>query len=308
MVVAIDQGNKQYKTAHSVYTSGFTATSTKPGFGSDILKYDGQYYMLSQTRRGYQRNKTLSEDCFILTLFGIAKELVANGVRPGMQTTIPITLLVGLPPAHYGSQFRAFRNYFLNRGTVTLELDGQEYKIRIDDCECYVQGFAAMLTVFQQVKNLNKAIICDCGGFTLDYLPVTKGRPDVASCDSLEMGVIKMYNRIIQRCNGEYDILIDEEQIDAVLKDQQSDLSGGMKKLIKSEAEGYIDSIVSALRERAIDLRSVRPIFVGGGAMLLKPYILNNSRIGSAAIVVDDIGANAKGYEILYRQCHQSTD
>ena len=117
-----------------------------------------------------------------------------------------------------------------------------------------------------------------------------------------------MYNRIIQRCNGEYDILIDEEQIDAVLKDQQSDLSGGMKKLIKSEAENYIDSIVSALRERAIDLRSVRPIFVGGGAMLLKPYILNNSRIGSAAIVVDDIGANAKGYEILYRQSHQSTD
>ena len=38
--------------------------------------------------------------------------------------------------------------------------------------------------------------------------------------------------------------------------------------------------------------------------MLLKPYILNNSRIGSAAIVVDDIGANVKGYEILYRQSH----
>ena len=103
-------------------------------------------------------------------------------------------------------------------------------------------------------------------------------------------------------------MLVDEEQIDAVLKDQQSDLSGGIKKLMKSEAESYVDSIVSALRERGIDLRSVRPIFVGGGAMLLKPYILNNSRIGSAAIVVDDIGANVKGYEILYRQSHLAAD
>lgn len=145
MVVSIDNGNKQTKTGRgAVFTSGLSVSTTMPGFGSDILHWKDKYYMLSSKRGAYLRNKTTNDDCFVLTLYGIAKDLIASGVRSGTGQTIPITLLVGLPPAHYGAQYKSFRSYFLNRGPIEFALDGQEFRIRIDDCKVYVQGFGAL--------------------------------------------------------------------------------------------------------------------------------------------------------------------
>ena len=303
MVVSVDNGNKQTKTGRgAVFTSGLSVSTTMPGFGSDILHWKDKYYMLSSKRGAYLRNKTTNDDCFVLTLYGIAKDLIACGVRSGTGQTIPITLLVGLPPAHYGAQYKSFRSYFLNRGPIEFALDGQEFRIRIDDCKVYVQGFGALMSVYGQVRNLSNAVVVDMGGFTLDYLPVKSGAPCVAECGSLDDGVIKLYNKVLSRCNGELDLLLSEDDVDAVLQNRQSDLPGEVKQLMRAAAAEYVDDIVSRLRERDIDLRISRPIFVGGGAMLLKDYINGNKRIGSAAIVVDDITANAKGYQIMYRR------
>lgn len=53
----------------------------------------------------------------------------------------------------------------------------------------------------------------DIGGFTLDYLLIRGGRPDLSMCDSLERGVITLYNMIISRVNSEYDILLEDADI-----------------------------------------------------------------------------------------------
>lgn len=49
-----------------------------------------------------------------------------------------------------------------------------------------------------------------------------------------------------------------------------------------------------------IDLRSGKTVFVGGGAILLRKQIEACSKIGSA-LFVDELSANTKGYELLYR-------
>ena len=46
------------------------------------------------------RDKTEDERFFVLTLFAIAYELERKGIREA-EDPIDITLLVGLPPAHY---------------------------------------------------------------------------------------------------------------------------------------------------------------------------------------------------------------
>lgn len=261
MVVSIDNGNKQTKTGRgAVFTSGLSVSTTMPGFGSDILHWKDKYYMLSSKRGAYLRNKTTNDDCFVLTLYGIAKDLIASGVRSGTGQTIPITLLVGLPPAHYGAQYKSFRSYFLNRGPIEFALDGQEFRIHIDDCKVYVQGFGALMSVYGQVRNLSNAVVVDMGGFTLDYLPVRSGAPCVAECGSLDDGVIKLYNKVLSRCNGELDLLLSEDDVDAVLQNCQSDLPGEVKQLMRAAAAEYVDDIVSRLRERDIDLRISRPI------------------------------------------------
>lgn len=63
-----------------------------------------------------------------------------------------------------------------------------------------------------------RVLIADIGGFTADYLLMRNGECDLSVCDSLENGIIVLYNRIRTKVNSEFNVLLDEADIDAVLK------------------------------------------------------------------------------------------
>ena len=78
MLVCVDHGNKQIKTASRVFTSGLVESDTRPPFGDNILFYRGKYYTLSDQRIPYTRDKTEDDRFFILTLFAIAYQIDAK--------------------------------------------------------------------------------------------------------------------------------------------------------------------------------------------------------------------------------------
>ena len=299
MLIAIDHGNKQIKlgTSNRVFTSGLKESDTRPPFGDDILFYNDKFYTLSENRIPYLRHKYEDERFYILTLFAIAFEIEDTGrYSPGV---IPIRLLVGLPPAHLGAQYKDFENYF-KRGVVEFEFHGRSYKINILNVTVYPQAFAAAMPVYDQIRSLPKVIIIDIGGFTADYLLIKNGKADLSVCDTLEHGVIILYNKIIGRVNSELDILLDETDIDAILKHDHHEFNSRVVSIVNDMAQFFISDLIGKLRERAIDLRTGKTVFVGGGSILLKEQIEDSGKITSI-LFVDKIAANAKGYELLYK-------
>lgn len=99
MLIAVDHGNKQIKTNHRTFTSGFFESSTRPPFGKDVLFYNNKYYTLSDKRIPYMRDKTSDERYFILTLFAIAFELNERDITQGEVTEIELG--IGLPPCSF---------------------------------------------------------------------------------------------------------------------------------------------------------------------------------------------------------------
>lgn len=192
MLVCIDHGNKQIKTASRVFTSGLVESDTRPPFGDNIMFYNGKYYTLSDQRIPYIRDKTEDDRFFILTLFAIAYEINAAG-RYAPDQLMDIQLAVGLPPAHYGTQYKRFAQYFLDRGMIGFEFNGKVYSICITEAICFPQALAATAPVFKQLQlgTVAKAIVIDIGGFTADYLSLRYGAADWASCDSLEMALLR---------------------------------------------------------------------------------------------------------------------
>lgn len=298
MLIAIDHGNKQMKTAHKTFPSGLCESDTRPPFGENVLFYKGKYYTLSEQRIPYMRDKTTDERFFILTLFAIAFEL--RFLRCPANEVTDIQLAVGLPPAHYGTQYQRFEKYFLVRGVTEYDLDGRTYHIHISGAMCFPQAYAAVMPVYPRIQQLSKAVVVDIGGFTADYLLIKNGQADLSVCDSLENGVITLYNRIKSKVNADYDLLIDESDIDAVLQDRPYEYSEAIVRLIKDQAQLFIDDLFGKLRERMIDLRTGKAIFVGGGSILLRRQIEASGKVGST-IFVNEISANTKGYELLYR-------
>ena len=68
IIVPIDHGNRNMKTEHKIFTSGFLEGDCRPALG-EYLQYDGRYYALTEQRIPYMRDKTLDDRFFILTLF-----------------------------------------------------------------------------------------------------------------------------------------------------------------------------------------------------------------------------------------------
>lgn len=301
MLIGIDHGNKQIKTAHSApFTSGLKESDVMP-FGKGVLEYEGQYYQLTDQRIPYHRDKTSDHRFFVLTLFAVAQEMEAQGMDT--QGTQQIQLAVGLPPAHYGAQHRAFSQYFLGRGVVNFNYRDRPYSILINDVGCYPQSYAAAATIIRSLQDAPRALIVDIGGFTADYLQVKNGEGDLSICDSLENGVILLYNKVQSRVSAEQDILLDEAEIDAILMERVANATPVLGDLVRRQAGEFVDDLLSTLRERGLELRSGPVVFVGGGSILLRRQIEASGKVRSP-VFVDDIRANAKGYELLYRVSH----
>ena len=298
MLIAIDHGNKSVKLPRGdPFVSGLVESEVAP-FGKDVLKYRGRYYQLSDHRIPYHRDKTEDERCFVLTLFAIAREINAAGRYTA--GTIQVQLAVGLPPAHFGAQHQAFTSYFLGRGPVSFVFHQRPYSILINDVACFPQSYAAAVTILPTLQNEPRALVLDIGGFTADYLQLRNGEGNLAVCDSLESGVISLYNKIISKVNAEYDMLLDEEEIDAILLKQKAPSVPDIGRIVERQAQDFVNDLFSTLRERGLELKTGKVVFVGGGSILLRRQILASGKIGSA-LFVEDVRANAKGYELLYQ-------
>lgn len=206
---------------------------------------------------------------------------------------------MGLPPAHYGAQYQKFEQYFKGRGEVRFSFNQKPYTVEITNALCFPQAYAAAVTMFQSLGNVPKVLVVDIGGFTADYLFIKQGKAQLGTCDSLENGVIVLYNRIRSRINADYDTLLEESDIDAILQGNR-DCAPEISKLVEQETAAFVGDLFNSLRERMIDLRSGQVVFIGGGSILLRHYIEQSGKVGRA-IFIDDIKANAKGYEILYQ-------
>ena len=281
---------------------GLAVSDTRP-FGDGVLKYRNRYYLLSEERLPYRRDKTEDENYFILTLFAIAREIEAMGKY--QSGVIPVQLAVGLPPAYYGAQKAPFVRYFSNRGTIAFSYRGKPYNILITEVASYPQSYAAAVTAFQELKDIPRAIVLDIGGYTADYLQIRNGAGDLTVCDSLENGVILLYNKVKSRVRAEYDVLLSEQDIDAVLMRKQSTLSADIMALVENLAQEFIANLLNTLREQQLELKAGCVVFVGGGSLLLRRQIENSGKVGRT-LFVEDVRANAKGYELLYQLSHKS--
>ena len=98
-------------------------------------------------------------------------------------------------------------------------------------------------------------------------------------------------------------ILLEEAEIDAILAGKAADVEPTVVRIVRQQAQAFVADLFSTLRERQLELRSGPVVFVGGGSILLREQIEASGKVAHP-IFVEDICANAKGYDLLYRFSH----
>lgn len=306
MIISIDIGNKNIKGKNHVFVSGIESYDTKPPFVEECLFYKGKYYVISDKRIPYTREKYKDERFFILTLVSICKELQR---RANKSPAVDVELLLGLPPAHYGTQHQKLKEYFLNCGReIDLEFNDEPIRIRIINVEVYVQGHAALMTRPKLLEEYDKIILHDIGGFTWDYI-IFREKGQVVQNGTMEKGIIPFYNRLSDYILSEYNLHFDERDIDNLItKESVIDLIQQkqfekIKELANITAIQFLKEGFLAFSEKGIDLNMHANVFCGGAVQIFKNYILElqQQNIIGKAEFIDDINANAVGYEKIYK-------
>lgn len=313
IIIGVDLGNYNTKSQNTIIPSGYEGPYKEPSMmGEGNLKYNGMYYVHSNSRLAYLSDKTKDDRGIILTLMSIAKELLfrvtkENMERSDIQNEISkinsIYLGAGLPISNYRKvHVDALKNYYneyLGQG-ISFEYDGYLFNLKMEKCGVYPQGEAAAFARSNKViDEYDSYYIIDIGGYTVD-IAHRENRKPCEDAISLNMGIIIMYDNIKNYIYSNYDININNKIIEDVLSGKPTVLPDEVCAAIRTLTVQHAASIINTIKQKGILLGALPCIFNGGGSNLLKKGLLQSPVINKNSVFFNtDIKANAKGYAKL---------
>ena len=303
LTIGVDHGYAAMKSAHFSFPTGLVEYDHEPYTQQNVLEYGGKFYVVGSGRQPLQKDKTLTEDYYLLTLAAIAKELACRKA----DATASVHLAAGLPLTSFGRDKKKFRAYLLRDGRpVFFRFEGSAYTVRITEVSLFPQGYAAVLTQ-PDLLNEPSVILADVGGWTVDLMRLDNRIPIAATCRSLERGMIRCLDEIAEQVRRNLGLSMTAAQIESVLCGEASSVDDNAKQIIHREADGYARRLLSAIAESGLDARAMPAVFLGGGAALLKRRVRATEGL-CRPVILDDVCLNAKGYERLVGQLSRSVD
>ena len=123
MVIGIDHGYGNMKTATRCFPSGVARYDKEPIFQNNLLVYNGMYYQIGEEHKEFCAEKTQDEDYYVLTLAAIARKLDGKGMN---RATVHIA--AGLPLTWVATQKEDFQKYLLQNECVDFTFRNKDYE------------------------------------------------------------------------------------------------------------------------------------------------------------------------------------
>ena len=288
--IGVDLGNCNIKTSKGIIVPSL------------ITK--GENYLIST---GYQI--TFNNEVFIIgegdydtNLDKIEKEnllpmlTLALGLSTKEQV---IRIVLGLPINQYRSKKDKMLEVIEDNKILNFILNGEERTIYIEDAAIFPEGVATYYSLdIEKRKALvdKDLIVLDIGGRTTDIALLKAGKKrSVAKSISLDVGMINIYNDLINEINSQYTLALNIEDAENIIKnglevDGERKDTGFIKNIIRNNIERVFKELNISYPVRT------RPILVtgGGGRSFFKSI---KKRYPSAVLVEDNLFSNAIGYK-----------
>jgi len=297
IVIGVDHGYAAMKTVHFSFPTGLVEYEHEPYTQKDVLEYNGRYYVVGSGRQPLQRDKTQTEDYYLLTLAAIAKELEHRGA----EHTASVHLAAGLPLTSFGRDKKSFRSYLYRDGSaIPFRYEGQDYTVTIQEVSLFPQGYAAVLTQTELLDEPS-VIVADIGGWTVDLMRLDNAVPNADTCRSLEWGMIRCLDGAREQVRRTMGLSVTDAQIERVLSGLPCALDEKAREVIRQQGRIYTEHLLSAVMEAGFDLKAMPVVILGGGASVVTRYVREDDRL-CRMIPLHDSRINAAGFERLAEQ------
>ena len=289
IVIGIDHGYGNIKTASSCFRTSVKAYDTEPTFTSNMLIYKGRYYIIGEGHKEFIPEKQNDDDYYILTLAAVARELYARNLE-----SASVYLAAGLPLTWVSEQKDEFKAYLLRERHVDFIFKKRTFHVDFVGADILPQGFAAVTNQMSEFRGVN--MICDIGNGTMNVMYINDHRPIVEKMFTEKYGTHQCVLNIREQLMRRFGSVPDDTIIEGVLRFGTLDIAEKYLMVIRSVAIEYVEGIFRKLREHEYNPDLMKLYVVGGGGCLIKNF---GQYDPSRVVIKDDICATAKGYEFL---------
>ena len=201
IIIGIDHGYYAIKTAHCSFPAGLTSYGEhEPYTRQGLLEFGGCFFVCGSGRQPIQRDKTVNDNYYLLTLAAIAKEILQRGLPPECS----VRIAAGLPLTSFGRDKPKFKDYLLrSKQPVNFRFEGVEYSITIEEVAIFPQGYAALMTETGLLQDEPSMLLMDLGGWTVDLMRIDNAIPAADTAHSLELGMIRCVDDIREQVRRE---------------------------------------------------------------------------------------------------------
>ena len=289
VIIALDHGYGNIKTAHAIFKTGVTVCEKEPTFSRNLLIYEEKYYLIGDEHKEFTAAKMSDQDYYILTLAAIGIELTLLGLDSAR-----VHLAAGLPLTWVSEQKEEFKAYLLQNKEVEFTFRGTDFHVEFTGAEVFAQGFSAVADRLREFKGVN--MLCDIGNGTMNIMYINNGRAVQSKCFTEKYGTYQCVLAVREKLMQKFGVAVDDAVIEDVLRFGEVDIGRKYLDTIRDVAKEYAAGIMRRLREHEYNPELMRLYVVGGGGCLIRNFAdYDPERV----TINDDICATAKGYERL---------
>ena len=211
----------------------------EPYTQKDVLEYGGKYYVVGSARQPLQRDKTRTEDYYLLTLAAIAKEL-DSGAWSGQRR---FCWLPACPLTSFGRDKKKFRDYLLRDGKpVYFRYEGRDYTVRFTDVMLFPQGRRRADpdgAAGRALRHRGRHWRLDSG---LDA--VGQPHPQRRYLPKPELGMIRCLDEIGEKARQMFGVSMTDVQIESILRGGAVSVDDRIRAVIHTQAGQYVQDLL----------------------------------------------------------------
>lgn len=267
---------------------------------SFLVEYDRKTYligdMLSEDRSNYDFTKQTNEH--LICIYLAITKLLEKTKQP--HALARIDLAVNIPLSLYKNEVKKkeFEEFIRNDGKVIgIAINQVPYSFSINSILLLPE---AMGPIYQNMNEYrkNRVLIIDVGSLNTSILEFNKLVPQFDRMVVSTLGINILRSTLAENLSSYYGITISDDDTEQVLREKQLYLYGEQQKdshkIIEALIIDHVRRIFNYAKSRKITFANTNVILCGGGAILLKEYLLDE--FPSATIVSDAQFANVLSF------------
>lgn len=258
------------------------------GQDSFVVVYKDKRVLLGKQAETVDFDRDKQKDIHRIAIYTAVTKLVDNGSTVKLAVGCPMDLFINF------EKRQEFAKYLKEDKEVNIQVNGEDFNFTIEDVQIFPESSGFIFKNWEGYKDRLIGII-DIGGLNVNACVYDRGDYLPTTIFTINKGANILSNELKGKLNKQFNCNLQDWQMEMVIKDGfiKKDKEGS-KQFIEEFLQEYVNNIITIAKQNNWDIDNMDFVFIGGGSLLLKKYILNV--LPDAEISKNAIWDNVEGF------------